>query len=61
MVWEMLEGLSEDEKSIIYLHLKSGYNYREIGRIMNLEETAVRVRAFRAIRRLREKHDQDRL
>jgi RNA polymerase sigma-70 factor (ECF subfamily) len=61
LVWQLLEGLKEDEKSILYLHLKAGYNYKEIGRIMHLEENAVRVRAFRAIRRLREKHDQDSL
>ncbi len=51
--WDLLKTLSTDDRTIIYMHIKMGYNYKEIGRIMNLEENAVRVRAFRAFRRLR--------
>ena len=54
MTWEMIAGLSEDDRTVIYLHLKMGYNYREVGRIMEMEENAVRVRAFRALKKLRD-------
>lgn len=57
--WEVLKPLSPDDRTIIYLHIKMGYNYKEIGTMMNLEENAVRVRAFRALRRLRETLSRD--
>ncbi len=53
MLWELLDRLSEKEKSIIYLHLRSGYSYREIADLVDSTETAVRVQAFRAIKKLR--------
>jgi RNA polymerase sigma-70 factor (ECF subfamily) len=54
--WSMLSMLSEEERSILYMHFKIGYNYRDIGRVLDMEENAVRVKAFRAIRRLRERY-----
>jgi DNA-directed RNA polymerase specialized sigma24 family protein len=53
--WELLEVLSAEERSVVYLHIKMGYNYNEIGRLLDMNENAVRVKAFRAFRRLREK------
>ncbi|MBD3419812.1 MAG: sigma-70 family RNA polymerase sigma factor [Chitinivibrionales bacterium] len=53
--WEILSELSDIEKSIIYLHIKMGYNYKEIAQSLDLKENAVRVKAFRAFRRLRKK------
>ena len=51
---EMLSECSDDERSILYLHLKAGYTYGEIGSILDLSEGNVRVKACRAIKRLRE-------
>jgi DNA-directed RNA polymerase specialized sigma24 family protein len=52
----MLSMLTEEERSIIYMHFKIGYNYKDIGRVLDMEENAARVKAFRAIRRLRERY-----
>jgi RNA polymerase sigma factor (sigma-70 family) len=52
--WDMLSELSETERCILYLHLKAGYSYAEIGRIVELSESNVRVKVCRAIKRLRE-------
>lgn len=54
--WELLDDLSPEERSVVYLHIKMGYNYKEIGALIGLAENAVRVKAFRAFKRLREKH-----
>jgi len=59
LIWGMLEHLSLEEKSIVYLHIKIGYNYAEIGRILDLNETAVRVRACRAFKRLRKTYSKE--
>jgi RNA polymerase sigma factor (sigma-70 family) len=52
--WDMLSELSETERCILYLHLKAGYSYAEIGRITDLSESNVRVKMCRAIKRLRD-------
>jgi RNA polymerase sigma-70 factor (ECF subfamily) len=52
--WDMLSELSETERCILYLHLKAGYSYAEIGRIVELSESNVRVKVCRAIKRLRD-------
>ena len=54
LFWEILSKCSDDELSILYLHLKAGYSYSEIGSILDLSESNVRVKACRAIGRLRE-------
>lgn len=51
---EILSECSADERSILYLHLKAGYSYGEIGSILDLSESNVRVKTCRAIKRLRE-------
>jgi RNA polymerase sigma-70 factor (ECF subfamily) len=51
---EILSECSEGERGILYLHLKAGYSYAEIGTILDLSEANVRVKACRAIKRLRE-------
>jgi RNA polymerase sigma-70 factor (ECF subfamily) len=53
-IWELLRRLDETDRSILYLHLKAGYSHAEIGAMLRMAENAVRVRAFRALRRLRE-------
>ena len=52
--WDLLSELSDIERCILYLHLKAGYSYAEIGRIVDLSESNVRVKACRAIKRLRD-------
>jgi RNA polymerase sigma-70 factor, ECF subfamily len=51
---ELVDQCSDDEKSILYLHLKAGYSYAEIAPMLELSESNVRVKACRAVKRLRE-------
>ncbi|MDG5816138.1 RNA polymerase sigma factor [Chitinispirillales bacterium ANBcel5] len=53
--WEWVEELAETEKAILYLHLRDGYTYREIAEILDLKENNVRIKAFRALKLLRNK------
>ena len=53
-LWSELQNLQEIERSILYLHLKIGHTYGEIAGMLGLTENLVRVRAFRAMKRLRE-------
>ncbi len=53
-IWEELRNLPETERSILYLHIKIGFNYGEIAKLLEMTENYVRVRAFRAFKRLRE-------
>ena len=53
-LWEELQRLPEVERSILYLHLKIGHSYKDIGTMLNLSENLVRVRAFRSLKKLRE-------
>ncbi len=54
-VWDMLDTLSEKDRSILYLHFRAGYSYKKIAEVLEIKETAVRVSAFRALEKLREK------
>lgn len=51
--WELLRHLEETDRSILYLHIKEGYSHKEIGAMIDMAENNVRIRAFRALRRLR--------
>jgi RNA polymerase sigma-70 factor, ECF subfamily len=53
-LWNELASLPEIERTILYLHLKIGHTYREIAGMLDQSENLVRVRAFRAFKRLRE-------
>jgi RNA polymerase sigma-70 factor, ECF subfamily len=53
-IWKELAKLSEIDRSILYLHLKEGYAYREIATMLELNENQVRVKAFRALKKLRD-------
>ena len=48
-----LEGLSPKERAVLYLFEIEGYHYREISRMLDCTEAAVRKRASRARTRLR--------
>jgi RNA polymerase sigma-70 factor, ECF subfamily len=54
--WDMLSECTESERSILYLHLKAGYSHAEIGSMLDLSESNVRVKTCRAIKRLRESY-----
>jgi RNA polymerase sigma factor (sigma-70 family) len=53
--WDILSECSETERCILYLHLKAGYSYAEIARIIDLTEENIRMKVFRAMKMLREK------
>jgi RNA polymerase sigma-70 factor, ECF subfamily len=53
-LWNMLQDLTEVERSILYLHLKIGHSYKEIADVLDVTETVVRVKSFRALKKLRE-------
>jgi RNA polymerase sigma-70 factor, ECF subfamily len=52
--WDLLSECSETERCILYLHLKMGYSYGEIGTILGMTEGHARIKMFRAIKRLRQ-------
>lgn len=52
--WSEVTQLPQTERSIVYLHLKMGYSYGEIAQFLAMTENNVRVKAFRALRKLRE-------
>jgi len=54
LAWHEVTQLPDAERSIVYLHLKIGYSYTEIGAMLNMTENNVRVKAFRALHKLRE-------
>ena len=58
-VWNMLDSLKERERTVLYLHFKSGYSYKKIAEVLVIKESAVRVTAFRAMEKLRHKCAKD--
>ncbi len=53
-IWKELSILPDTERGIIYLHIKCGYSYKEIGGMLSITENSVRVKAFRALKKLKE-------
>ncbi len=51
-VADILEKLDENNREIVTLHYLLGYNYAEIAAIKGMSETAVKVAAHRAIKKL---------
>lgn len=49
---ELLEKLGPEDREIVTFHYLFGYNYAEIAAMKNMTETAVKVAAHRAIKRL---------
>jgi RNA polymerase sigma-70 factor, ECF subfamily len=52
-IWEVLDKLDEEDRTVLYLHFKAECSYREIAAVLQSSEGAARVKAFRAIERLR--------
>ncbi len=50
----LLNKLPEQQKTIVLLRDMEGYNYEEIGKIMNLNESQVKVYLFRARQKVRD-------
>ena len=48
ILMEALEKLNEEQKSLVMLKDYEGYSYQEIGEIMNLSETKIKVYLHRA-------------
>lgn len=48
-----LERLSEDQREIIVLSKLQGMRYRDIGELLNLSESNVKIKVFRALKELR--------
>ena len=53
-----LSELSEQHKSIVLLRDLEGYNYQEIGEILELSESQVKVYLFRARKKIKDKIKQ---
>jgi RNA polymerase sigma-70 factor (ECF subfamily) len=54
LAWNEVQQLPDTERAIVFLHLKLGYSYQEIGTMLDLTENNVRVKIFRALKKLRE-------
>lgn len=54
VIRNLFYSLSEEERSVIGLHLFAGYTSREIGRMMGLNENTVRSKERRALKKLAE-------
>jgi RNA polymerase sigma-70 factor (ECF subfamily) len=57
-VWEALEMLSKKERAILYLNFKAGYTYKEIAKMLGMQESNVRVASFRALEKIRKKYSR---
>lgn len=58
-IWNILGILKEKERSILFLHFKTGHSYKKVAEILEMKEAAVRVAAFRALEKLRKKCIKD--
>lgn len=54
LINKCLEELSPQQKNIVLLRDLEGYNYKEIGEIMNLNESQVKVYLFRARKKMKD-------
>jgi RNA polymerase sigma-70 factor, ECF subfamily len=52
--WREAARLPFNERAVVYLHIRMGYSYAEIGRRIGMSEGNARITAFRALRKLRE-------
>jgi RNA polymerase sigma-70 factor (ECF subfamily) len=53
-IWKELGNLPENDRSILFLHVKEGYTYKEIAVMLEMNENQVRVKAFRALKKLKD-------
>jgi len=55
LVLEMLQTLPEDQRAALLLREQEQLSYREIGQVLNISESKVKVDIFRARASLRER------
>jgi RNA polymerase sigma-70 factor (ECF subfamily) len=55
LVLEMLQTLPEDQRTALLLREQEQLSYREIGQVLNISESKVKVDIFRARAALRER------
>src|SRR6476469_6503331 len=55
MVLEMLQSLPEDQRTALLLREQEQLSYREIGQVLNISESKVKVDIFRARASLRDR------
>ena len=55
LVLEMLQTLPEDQRTALLLREQEQLSYREIGQVLNISESKVKVDIFRARASLRER------
>ena len=55
LVLEMLQTLPEDQRAALLLREQEQLSYREIGQVLNVSESKVKVDIFRARAALRER------
>ncbi len=53
LIWQKLMNLGETDRTIVYMHIRLGWGYGDIAGLLKTTENNVRVRAFRALRKLR--------
>jgi RNA polymerase sigma-70 factor (ECF subfamily) len=53
---DVLAHLGEEERAIVYLHWRAGYSYKHIAYMLRSTENGVRVKAFRALAKLRKRY-----
>ena len=53
-LWDALNALEEKQRLCVLLHYIEGYSVKEVARMLNLGESAVKLRLMRGRRRLKE-------
>jgi len=52
-IWEIVDGLSDEFRTVIHLHYVEGYSTEQIAEITGTSATTVRTRLFRARRKIK--------
>ena len=55
---ELIDGLEESERTLLFMRTEGGLTFREIGELIGCSETAARVGFYRLRRRLRERLEE---
>lgn len=53
LLYNAIKKLEDDERKIIYLYIWEGYSFYEIAAMVNKEYSAVRLRYYRALKKLK--------
>lgn len=58
-LWEAFSHLTDEERLIISLHLFGGYNSRETGKLLRMNENTVRSKESRALKKMAKLLEED--